>query len=192
MACSPLLQALTPQDFKNQFRTGFYYLPLWSSSAFYNKDEIVYYPVTRLFYICLSNGVTSIPTTILDWALYHQGNINNYVQDSQIINAFAEGCQVFNPALFGDDASQILGYLYVVAAYLVNDLNARGVIDIATYPANSRSVGNVSESFTIPKWAINDPIVGFLAKTSYGQKYLSMSWAKTRGNIVSVYGGTRA
>ncbi len=192
MACNSILQALTPQDFKDQFPDDFNYLPVWSADSFYNINEIVYYESTRLFYRCLSNGVTALPTDATYWVLYPSGNIRDYISDSQITKAFKEACISFNPALTGDNEEMIFCYLYLAAFYLVFDVSAGGIRSTTAFNVNSRSVGNVSESYSVPDWALKNPQFSMYSKNAYGMKYLNMISPRAIGNVVSVYGGTRA
>jgi len=188
MTCNnPILQALTPEDFKNQFWRDFKFINTWLIGFTYNTGDQVFYDVNKTFYQCLNNGIIgTLPTDITDWK-----EISNVglVSDLDITNAYAEACGSFNDALFDDSSDMILGYLYLTAHYLVNDLNAGGQSDTQAGLVNSRSVGNVSESYTIAEWMI-DPILGFYAKSSYGRKYVNMILPRLTGNIVTVEGAT--
>lgn len=187
------LNTITVQDFKDQFPRGFPYLPVWSNTALYNKDAIVYYSVTQLFYKALANGVPigTLPTDIIYWELYPD-TVTNYVLDSDIQTAFVEAQQDLNQALFANDTFIRLGYLYLTAHFLINDLTTAnaGLQTTGSYPVNSRSVGSVSESYTIPDYYLNNPKFLFYNKTGYGQKYLSMIMPYLVGNVGVVWGTT--
>lgn len=186
------LSTITVADFKSLFSRDFPYLPVWQASpTFYNTGAIVYYATNQLFYKAKSNGVTSVPTTTADWDLYAD-DVNNYVSDTDIQRAFMEAEIVFNQALFGTDAQIKLGYLYVTAHYLVNDLRTAlsGVGSTGEFAVESRSVGNVSESYSIPQAYLDSPIYAFYGKSGYGMKYLSMILPKLVGNVVGVCGAT--
>lgn len=188
MSSNPIIQALTVDDFKKQFYRDFNYIDTWEAGT-YNTGQIVFYSVNRKFYKCLSDGVSSIPTTSTDWSLLIP---DEKVSDLDISHAYAESDITFNTSLFGDNASLILGYLYLSAHYLVNDLNAGGVDSNPTGIVNSKSVGNVSEGYSIPDWQLKSPVYSFYTKSSYGLKYLNMVLPRLVGNVVSVEGGTNA
>lgn len=187
------LSTITVADFKAQFPRGFPYLPVWSDAALYNKDAVVYYDVTELFYKALSNGVPvgTLPTDDDYWILYPD-TITNYVLDSDIEAAFVEAQQDLNQALFSSNTYITLGYLYLTAHFLINDLTTAnaGLMTTGSYPVNSRSVGNVSESYTIPDYYLKNPKFLFYNKTGYGQKYLSMIMPYLTGNVIAVAGTT--
>ena len=189
MSCdNPIIQALTPEDFKNQFWRDFTFVDTWLVGTTYNTGNQVFYDVNKRFYQCLNDGVIgTLPTVTTDWK-----EISNIglVSDLDITNAYAEACITFNDALFDDDDDIVLGYLYLAAHYLVNDLNAGGQNSSQAGLANSRSVGNVSESYSIPQWQLDDPILSFYAGSSYGRKYLNMILPRLTGNIATVEGCT--
>jgi len=186
------LSSITVADFKTQFRRGFPYLPSFDDNALYNAGARTYYQITELFYDCYVNGTTGIlPTVTANWTLADD-DADNYVQDEDIENAFAEAQLVFNQDLFDTDANIRLGYLYLTAHYLVNDLRAAqaGIGASGAFPVSSRSVGNVSESYSIPQMYLDDPTLSFYTGTSYGMKYLSMIVPMLRGNFGVVAGAT--
>jgi hypothetical protein len=187
------LSTITIADFKAQFVRDFPYLPEWDVAELYNTGNIVYYSTTKLFYIALNNGVTSVPTTVADWAI-HPDSIENYVLDADITRAFGEAEVSLNQPLFGSDANITLAYLYLTAHYLVLDLRAAlsGIAGNGDFNQSSRSVGNVSTSYAIPAAFLDDPIVQYYSKTSYGQKFLSFALPRLAGNIATAEGGTRA
>lgn len=188
MTCSnPIITALTVEDFKEQFFRDFNYIDSWVAGT-YNTGDEVFYLVNRKFYKCLNDGVSSLPTVTADWS---QQTAGVKVSDLDISHAYAEACITFNDALFdGDDL--VLAYLYLSAHYLVNDLNAGGVEGSAGGLVNSRSVGNVSEGYSVPSRMLDNPIYGFYAKSSYGSKYLNMLLPRLVGNIVAIEGATSA
>lgn len=191
MTCiDPLVANYTIADFKNLFFRDFKYLPVWVNTNIYNQGEIVYYATNKLFYIAKNNGVSSIPTTTADWQLY-QDSITNYVQDADINKAFDEACASFNSSLYLTQTIK-MAWLYLTAHFLVVDLRANGVSSDSFTLSNSKSVGNVSESYTIPQWILDNPLYSYYSKTSYGSKFLNMTIPNLIGNVSSVYGGTSA
>lgn len=191
MACdNPVLQALTPEDFKEQFFRDFNYVDTWLVGTTYNTGSQVFYDVNRKFYQCLDDGVVgTLPTVTTDWKQIANDGL---VSDLDITNAYAEACVTFNSALFTSDDDMVLGYLYLAAHYLVNDLNAGGADSSSEGIVNSRSVGNVSESYSIPQWQLDSPIYSFYTKSSYGRKYLNMILPRIKGNMTTVAGATQA
>lgn len=194
MPCSnPVITSLTVTDFKNQFFRGFNYLPTYDNSATYNQGAIVYLPANGFFYACIANGTTGqTPPDDTYWTLQPNLSRNDYILDEDITEAYSEACITFNEALFGDDDELKKGYLYLSAHYLVKDFNAQGVESVGSQMVSSRSVGSVSESYSIPEWMLKDPNYSFYATTSYGQKYLNMILPNLAGNVVSVEGKTNA
>lgn len=188
MSCdNPIIQALTPEDFKNQFWRDFTFIDTWLVGTTYNTGNQVFYDANKRFYQCLNDGVIgTLPTNITDWKEISNEGL---VSDLDITNAYAEACITFNGDLFCDE-NMALGYLYLAAHYLVNDLNAGGQNSSQVGFANSRSVGNVSESYSIPQWLLDDEILGFYGQSSYGRKYLNMVLPRLTGNITTVEGAT--
>jgi len=190
------LSTITVDDFKAQFRRDFPYLPVYDNAELYNTGNRVYYPTTKLFYDCLADGVTGIPPSPpVDPAKWVKviDDVDNYIQDQDITNAFAEAMLVFNQGLIqGTDAQVKLVFLYLAAHYLVNDIRAaqRGINGIGAFMVTSRSVGNVAESYGIPQAYLNDPLLAFYTQSTYGLKYLSLILPKLVGNVGVVWGGT--
>lgn len=190
------LSTITVADFKTQFPRDFPYLPVYDAAELYNTGDKVYYAITKLFYVALVNGITGVtpdsdPTK---WEVQAttSDNVDNYVSDADITRAFAEAQVVFNQALWSSDANITLGYLYLTAHYLVNDLRAAmgGISANVAMPLSSRKVGNVAETYEIPAAYTEDPVYAFYLGSPYGVKYLSLIWSKLRGNIGVVCGAT--
>ncbi len=179
----------TPQDFKDLFFRDFNYNAiLWVAGTYDTGDQVFYTP-TGLFYEAIQDGVTSIPTTIVDWK---QIPDNNFVLDEDIDKAITEASVNFNEGLFSDDDQKKMTFLYLVAHYLVVDLTAAKNAGQSGSSGTlaSRSVGSVSESYTIPKWITDNPILSLYATTSYGIKYVSLIRPGLVGNIGIAQGAT--
>jgi len=114
------------------------------------------------------------------------------ITDADLTKAYTEAEMNFNESLFGEDKMLRMTFLYLAAHYLVNDYQTSGVGVGASsmFPVSSRSVGPVSESYAIPNWAINDPVLGAFMTTRYGQKYLSLIKPLLIGNAVVYQGAT--
>lgn len=187
------LNTITLVDFKVQFRRDFPYLPTYDTSKLYNAGTRVYYPTTDLFYDCKVNGTTGIaPTDTTKWNVVAGASVDDYVADEDITRAFGEGSVNFNQSLWADDNSIKLGYLYLAAHYMVQDLRAGagGVAATPSFLLTSKSVGNVSESYGIPQRYLDNPQFSYLATTPYGLKYLSLIIPRLVGNVVAFSGGT--
>lgn len=112
------------------------------------------------------------------------------ITDYDIEKAYIEAKMNFNAGLFSYSEELKMSYLYLAAHYLVNDIqtSSAGVNSSGYFPVNSRSVGSVSESYSIPDWMLSDPVLGAFMTTRYGQKYLSLIRPLIIGNV-QVYRG---
>lgn len=186
------LSTITVADFKALFRRDFPYLPEYDDTELYNAGDRVYLTSTKLFYDCIVNGTTGVtPTDASPWALVAD-SIDNYVLDEDITKAFAEAKIGLNQSLFTSDENIEIGYLYLTAHYLVNDIRAAvsGLSGTGDFTLSSRSVGNVSESYSIPQAYLDNPIYQFYTKSPYGLKYLALVLPLLVGNIGTVAGAT--
>lgn len=189
------ITTITVAQFKAQFPRDFPYFSAiqYDASAVYNIGDRVYYATTRLFYDALIDGVTGVtPGTDATKWVKAVDSVDNYVQDDDITRAFAEADIAFNQSLFGTDAQITLGFLYLAAHFLCNDLKAAfgGVNGTGAFPMSGRSVGSVSESYSIPIAYSENPIFAMYTQTSYGMKYLMLILPRLTGNVVAVDGGT--
>ena len=179
---------ISVQDFKLQFpRFTPEYLPVYISGTYF-KDNIVYYE--GLFYKVKVASTTNPPTNTTDWELYND-SVLNYTQDPDILNAMAEANVNFNEGLFPNEVTAKLVFMYLVAHYLTVDFNnalGSGIIGIAT----SRSVGSVSESYSIPNWILNNAGLAPYATTGYGIKYATLIRPYLVGNFFIVKGSINA
>jgi len=178
---------ITPEDFKAQFpRFTPVYLPIYVSKTYYQNDIVFY---NNKFYQCIVASTNNIPTNTTDWKETN-GNVLNYTQDSDILNAIAEASVNFNEGLFTDKCTAKLVFLYLVAYYLTVDfqnamspMGGGGIVQ-------SKSVGSVSESYAIPQWMLNNPSYGMYAVNGYGRKYLSLIRPYLLGTIILSKGRT--
>jgi hypothetical protein len=178
----------TVSDFKTQFpRFTPMYLPVYAEGTYF-KSDIVYY--NSLFYECIAETTTNLPTNTTDWKLYND-SVLNYTQDADIQEAFAEAWINFNEGLFPDDATALKVFLYLAAHYLTVDfMNALGSNQIGIL--TSKSVGSVSEGYSIPAWLLNNPMLSMYANTGYGIKYASLIKPYITGNFFIVKGSITA
>ena len=176
----------TVEDFKQQFpRFSPMYIPVYTEGMYFEGD-IVYY--NNLFYRCITTDTTTNPTNYTDWELCND-SVLNYTQDSDILEAFEEAKINFNEGLFPDDATALKVFLFLAAHYLTVDFNnalGNNQIGIVT----SKSVGSVSEGYTIPSWLLNNPTLSMYSTTGYGIKYASLIKPYITGNVFIVRGRT--
>ena len=180
---------VTVTDFKTQFpRFTPMYLHVYEADSTHFKGDIVYYAVTALFYECKVATTTNAPSNTTDWQLYND-SVLNYTQDSDILEAINEAFVNFNEGLFPDEATAKLVFLFLVAHYLTIDFGiALGNVQIGL--TTSKSVGSVSESYSIPNWLLNNPALSSYATTPYGIKYASLIRPYLVGNFFIVRGRT--
>lgn len=185
-----MLAQVCVADFKIQFpRYTPVYLPVYIPTNSYVNGDKVYY--NGLFYQCIvaSGSTSTIPTNTTDWEIVSD-NVLNYTQDSDILNAMLEASVNFNKSLFDTVEVQNLVFLYLTAFYLTmdfkNSISACANVGIVS----SKSVGSVSESYALPKWMTDSPILSMYTSNGYGIKYLSLIKPYLVGNIVYVNGAT--
>jgi hypothetical protein len=114
----------------------------------------------------------------------------NKVADVDIQKAFDEAKVNFNEALWSTQEQLELAFLYLSAHYLVMDIQAakQGLNSVAIFPANSRSVGSVSESYTVPDWVQKSAFLSQFANTRYGLKFCSLIRPRLIAGV-AVYAG---
>ena len=97
-------------------------------------------------------------------------------------------------ALLGSQAAFTYAYNLLSAHYLCENVLAgsSGLSGKADWLTKSKSVGNVRESFDIPKRILNSPYLSKLSKTVYGAQFLELMAPQLVGNIVFARGTTQA
>lgn len=180
-----IIDTITVEDFKQQFpRFTPMYLPIYTEKTYF-KGDIVYY--NNYFYECIVETTAELPTNTTDWHIIND-DVLNYTQDSDIENAFQEAIINFNETLFDDKDVKLL-FLYLSAHYLTVDFNnALGNNNIGIM--TSKSVGSVSQGYTIPKWISESSGLSVYASTGYGIKYASLIKPYLIGNVMLVQGAT--
>ena len=184
---------VTVDEFKTFFERDFPYLVEWSSEDTYSTGDEVFYTVTNLFYRSKNDNVTSTPTDTNDWDQISDSRFN-YVLDSDITKAFLEADLVSNPGLFGTSDEAKTAYYYISAHFLVIDLrrSTQGLNSKPDFVTQSQSVGNVSETISIPDNISNNSVLHHYTTTSYGMKYLQLVSTRLIGRIDTVTGRTNA
>jgi len=114
------------------------------------------------------------------------------VTDADISKAFIKAKISFNDGLFDDDDSLRTVFLYLSAHYLVIDrrTSSDGLGSSGSLPVVSKSAGPLSESYAIPPWMLNDPVLGSYATTMYGLEYLALIKPLMIGNVQVYQGAT--
>lgn len=178
----------TVEQFKAQFprfTPQFLSDVVYKNNTTYFKNNIVYYD--NSFYICIVENTTNDPLTTSDWKIY-QDSVLNYTQDEDIQEAIQEASINFNKSLFGDCNKAKTAFGLLVAHYLTIDFNnAIGANNIGI--PTSKSVGSVSEGYTIPAWLNNNEALSTFATTGYGVKYASLLRPYLVGNVMLFKGG---
>lgn len=182
----------TIEFFKSFFVRDFKYIDVWSDEVSYLKGDIVFYTGNNLFYMALQDNIATPPTDTEYWSEVDT-ETNIYVLDSDIEKAYFQARQFFNPNLF-DNENDLLSYIcYLIAHYLVIDIqmSQEGVNSTGYYIPNHTTVGDVSESYSNPTNSQGDSFILYqLNQTRYGQKYLSLISPLLVGHYNSIRGTT--
>lgn len=119
---------------------------------------------------------------------------NVAVLDQDITNAFNMVDININQALWPTQTAYTIAYCLLAAHFMVLNLRAssQGLNGQFNWAQNSKSVGAVSEAFTIPQRLIDNPDFMAYSKTNYGAQYLNMLWPLLSGQMFIVHGSTRA
>jgi hypothetical protein len=179
---------LTVDDFKNYFNRGeFNYSSLWTVNTTYNIDDIVMYKM-KFYKSLVDDNINNIPTLeSSNWEQILQGF---YVLDSDISKAFVQAGGNFNKNLFAKDPEVgKMCFLMLTAHYIIQDYNmitGNSNVGILT----SKSIGEVSASYSIPPSYLQNPLYTYLTSTPYGLKYLSYIVNRAKGAFFVVGGGT--
>lgn len=171
----------TTEEFKVQFpRFSPMYLPVYIPGNTYFQGEVVYYG--NLFYKCKVLNTTDDPTNTDAWELIDD-SILNYTNDTDIEEAIQEASINFNPGLFEDCNKAKAAFGMLVAHYLTVDFNnalGNNQVGIMT----SKSVGSVSQGYSIPAWLSSNPVLSAYATTGYGIKYATLIQPYLCGQII--------
>ena len=122
------------------------------------------------------------------------GTSTSTVMDSDIASAFSDAEVNLNPELFDSQSSYTAGYLLLSAHFLVTNIrsSSQGIQGNFEWLVNSKGVGSVSESFSIPDRIMKNPYLSMLSKTNYGAKYLMMVLPQLTGQVFVSVGATQA
>lgn len=188
---------ITVQQFKDFFSRDFPYLPIWEEEKIYFTGDIVYSEPN--FYQSLIDGNTAVLSDAEAWKPI-KSDIDAYLSDSDIQKAINEANMGLNASLFDDNQTEDyigdrnLALMYLTAFYLVMDIkNSSAGLSSNGYASfvSSKSVGSVSESYGVPSWVNNDPMLSIYMDNGYGKKYVSMMLPRARASSLMLSrGGT--
>lgn len=115
------------------------------------------------------------------------------ILDSDISKAQGEAKFNFNGNFADSQTNFSILFNYLTAHYLVMDLRAasQGIAGKYAWLESSKSVGNVSQSFSIPDRILGNPEFSYLTGTNYGTKYLMLILPQLSGQMFTVRGITK-
>lgn len=116
------------------------------------------------------------------------------VTDTAIQKAIDEAALNINQSLFCSQNAYTTAMMYLSAHYLVSDLLVSGsqCAGQEQWLISSKSVGSVSESFSIPQRILDNPLFAWYSTTRYGNRYLMMIMPLLSGQVFIVGGATTA
>lgn len=119
-------------------------------------------------------------------------DINTSVTTTDIANAMQMTNISINQALWTDQASYNVGYLLLSAHYMVLNLlsSSQGINGQYSWLENSKAVGAVNQSFSIPQRVLDNPYWSQLFKTNYGAQYMQLLLPQLCGQMYVVHGTT--
>lgn len=164
---------ITVENFKQYFVRDFPYLPYYNEEKIYFKGETVYSAPN--FYQSLIDNNTQPLSDDQSWSAV-RGDVNAYLTDDDIEKAIDQAQLRFPTNLFKPEERDI-PELFLTAFYMVLDFkcSSTGINGNASSIGftTSKSVGSVSESYSLPSWALNNPTYSIYTSNPYGIKYLS-------------------
>lgn len=186
-----VLDALTAADFRGYFTRDFKYLPNYDNTKTYFLNDVVFYGA-NFYTLIVASSLGVLPTDTTNWQATNLLQAS-YVLDADIDKAMDQAIMMVNPSIFEDNTTMTGAYYYCAAHYLVMDIRMaeQGLDSRGEGLVNSKSVGSVSMSFSLPEAFINDSTFGYFAQTGYGQKYLSIVIPRLAGRPGHAAGATR-
>lgn len=168
-----LFKSVTVEQFKTYYFRDFPFLPVYVENKIYFKGDIVYY--SNYFYTSLIDNNTTLPTDTQNWQITNLDKYS-YITDADIERAIAQALVNANERFGSDDEEKIIIFLHLVAFYLVMDIknSSQGIASSYSGMLSSKSVGDVSESYSFPNWVNNNPYFSIYLSNGYGMKYLSL------------------
>ena len=120
------------------------------------------------------------------------GTTSDKVLDVDIQKALATAKVNFNESLWGSQDSFNTAFCYLAAHYLQVSIRASsgGLNGQYSGNVNSKSVGNVSESYSIPDRILANPFLAGLYTTQYGALYVQLLMPRLVGHVMTIQGNT--
>lgn len=167
-----IYDTVTIQQFQQMYSGDFFFVSDYEEGQTYALNQIVYNSPN--FYKSLHGDNTEPLTNSEYWELTPYNN--NYVTSANILTAMQQAKLNINSRIGRTDEEKIFIFLHLVAFYLVLDKQNSAVGMNSAYNGiiASKSVGDVSESYSIPSWLQNNPIYSIYGSNGYGLKYLSL------------------
>lgn len=168
------LNSITIDTFKEEFGTQFRYLPVWKETTLYFPQDKIFYAVNKRFYEALVQNENILPTVNTTWKPVAD-NILLYVSDEVIQSSLTKAKENlrnnrFFAYLIDNQKKDILltltaHFVYEKSTGVVSNPSG-GLIE------TSRSVKDVSQSFTVPAFVLKSSIYPLYSHTPYGRSYV--------------------
>lgn len=120
------------------------------------------------------------------------------VRDTDIQNALNDAVALFNQSLWSSDTEKRTSYLFLTAHLMILNIQAaggatarnlgKGVKNTGGGVMQSKGVGSISVSYTIPERIANSPALNHFMRTDYGQRYLAMLYPRITGPVSIAHG----
>lgn len=119
-------------------------------------------------------------------------DIETSVTDADITKAMTQTVVSINQGLFCNQPSYTIGFQLLTAHFLVLNLrsSSQGINGQYSFLESSKSVGSVSQSFSIPQRILDNPLWAMFMKTNYGAMYIEMIFPMLTGQVFTVMGTT--
>lgn len=127
------------------------------------------------------------------YAKEDQQNDLEKIRNKDIQKALDQAAVTFNASLgYGTDLSTTIAALLLTAHWLVMDIRmaGQGLASQGVFAIASKSAGNVSVSYNLPKQYQDNAWLQGFTNTQYGQKYLQLSMPLLPGAGARVVFGT--
>ena len=167
--------SITVETFKTTYKKSFKYLPVWQDDILYFPLDKVYFLPTKRFYEAVLQNENITPQDTTNWKVA-QDNILLYVSDDDILTALNSAKNKLgknNCFLTFNEAQKKEVLLMLTAHYLYETLMGDADSGNAGLIETSTTVGNVSQSYTIPDWIKQSTNYSLYSNTPYGVKYLA-------------------
>jgi hypothetical protein len=115
------------------------------------------------------------------------------VMDTDIDKGISDATAFINTGLFYEQAVYTVAFLNLSAHFMVTSLqsSSQGANGQYNWLQASKSVGSVSEGFSIPQRILDNPQYAWLSRTAYGLKFLMLILPQLSGQVFTVEGSTR-